>query len=454
MIRNIAKKIYSVFRPPSSFLPEKFWEYYNFLLKSQWWSSKEYENYQWEKLKHILDIAFNNIPFYSDLYKKSGISREDITCLDDYRKLPIINKQTLNNYKESMVNPQYPENDIIYATTGGSTAEPVGYYREKNLHRPIEFAFSYRRNSWFGVKPGDAYIELEAKVVDNKGNRVPFVVDYLRNMIAIAYPDLDIKHIDSLKKIIKRYKPKLIRGYPSALFLFAKYVEKDDFDFSYLKGLASSSENLYSFQREFIENLFHKKVFDYYGMSERVAVASECELHSGLHVLPEYGLLELVNSEQQIVGSNEIGRVVGTGLHNLAMPLIRYDVGDMAQWADNECKCGRKMPMLKTIEGRVQDLLVTGNKRLISMTSINMHNSLFDNVQQYQFFQEKIGETIIRIIPLKQYSDNDTKTILDSLYSLIGDDINLELKLVDNIPLTRLGKHRFLDQKLDVLTYL
>ena len=123
---------------------------------------------------------------------------------------------------------------------------------------------------------------------------------------------------------------------------------------------------------------------------------------------------------------------------------------DLAVPANGKCECGRDCPLLKKVEGRLQELIVTGTGRLISMTAINMHSDVFDNVKQFQFYQEKKGEVIFNIVRKQSYTDHDTEYIRKELYKKLGDDVNLIIRFVDHIPRTQRGKYRFLIQKLPI----
>lgn len=123
---------------------------------------------------------------------------------------------------------------------------------------------------------------------------------------------------------------------------------------------------------------------------------------------------------------------------------------DLGVGATNPCACGRNYPILKKIEGRLQELIITNNNRLISMTAINMHNSLFDNVRQFQFYQEKRGEVVLNIVKSASYGEHDNHRIKEEIGAKLGNDVRLHLNFVGEIPRTKSGKFRFLIQKLPV----
>ena len=133
------------------------------------------------------------------------------------------------------------------------------------------------------------------------------------------------------------------------------------------------------------------------------------------------------------------------------MPFIRYRTNDLAVLTNVKCECGRNYPLLKKVEGRLQELIVTGTGRLISMTAINMHSDVFDDIKQFQFYQEKKGEVILNIVRKQTYTGRDTEYIHRELYKKLGDDVDLIIRFVDLIPHTQSGKYRFLIQKLPIV---
>ncbi|NMA10746.1 MAG: phenylacetate--CoA ligase family protein, partial [Methanomicrobiales archaeon] len=191
------------------------------------------------------------------------------------------------------------------------------------------------------------------------------------------------------------------------------------------------------------------RVFSWYGNSEQTVLAGECEESTHYHIFPEYGIVELIGRDGQPVrGPGAMGEVITTNLTNLVCPLIRYRTMDVAVLGGGSCTCGRSYPMLERVEGRLQEFIVTKNRRFVSMTAVNMHSDIFDNVAQFQFHQEKEGETLLRIVKKSGYGDRDTERILRELDRKFDGDVDVTIRFVDEIPRTRRGKYQFLIQEL------
>jgi phenylacetate-CoA ligase len=227
--------------------------------------------------------------------------------------------------------------------------------------------------------------------------------------------------------------------------------------FSTVKAILCGSENLFEWQRKLLEAVFQCRVFSWYGQAELAAFASECEVSQLYHVFPEYGIFELVDKrDRPITQAGEVGEIVATGFNNPAVPFIRYRTGDLAQYADATCECGRHHALLPRIEGRKNEFVVDRTGREIPVTAILAAtdkvfvSSDFDGVRQFQFFQDKRGEVILNVVPGKDYGKSDSGQMFAALMEGLGGEMNLEVRLVDQIPPSAAGKHRTVIQKLAV----
>ena len=251
---------------------------------------------------------------------------------------------------------------------------------------------------------------------------------------------------------IKKFKPDFIQAYPSAITILAKFMKEYNIEpFPSVKAILCGSENLYNWQRELLEEVFQSRVYSWYGHSERAVLAGECEKSAFYHIFPEYGFVEFIGKDgKPVTGEDKMGEIVATGLNNFICPLIRYRTMDLAVPTNGKCECGRNYSLLKKVEGRLQELIVTKNGRLISMTAINMHSNVFDNVKQFQFYQDKKGEVIFNIVRKDGYTEKDTEHIEKELGQKLGYDVDLIIRFAVCIPRTQSGKYRFLIQKLPI----
>jgi phenylacetate-CoA ligase len=240
---------------------------------------------------------------------------------------------------------------------------------------------------------------------------------------------------------IKKFNPIIIRGYASYMYSISKMMENMGIEYSGAT-IATTGDMLYPHYRESIEQQFHCKIFDGYG-GEGTAVAFECEEHEGYHICDEDVIVEFL-SEEESVSPGQLGRIVFTNLENYAMPFIRYDIGDIGTYSDESCSCGRGLSVLKSIEGRDSDLIITPGGDIIIVHFFTWLFEFIEGVDQFQIIQERIDHLAVKIVKNLQFTDNDLNYIKNEIHKRVGSDVKIEINFVNEIPLSgRSGKRRF-----------
>ena len=161
------------------------------------------------------------------------------------------------------------------------------------------------------------------------------------------------------------FKPRLLLGYAGAVYEWARLLGEHREAITGLRAIIVSAETLYDDWRNVIERCFRVPVYNRYGGRDIHFVAQECPKRQGLHINSENVLVEIVKDGQP-VQPGELGEIVVTRLDNFAMPFIRYRSGDLGVMASASCECGRSLPLLEKVEGRVQDAIVTSDGRIVS----------------------------------------------------------------------------------------
>jgi phenylacetate-CoA ligase len=219
-----------------------------------------------------------------------------------------------------------------------------------------------------------------------------------------------------------------------------------------IDAILCGSERLYPWQRKFLEEVFQCKTYSWYGHTEKAVLAGECEQSTNYHIFPEYGYTEFISrNNNPLTGENEVGEVVATGFNNYAMPLIRYRTGDLATLANQPCSCGRNYPLLKKIEGRVLDFILSKSHRLIPLNIVYYDSIEKDiSIKQFQFYQEKPGEVTLRIIKKQPYATKLTNTIIREMQKGLEGEVTFSIEYVENIQISKRGKSSLLIQKLPI----
>nr|WP_303716430.1 phenylacetate--CoA ligase family protein [Methanoculleus marisnigri] len=423
---------------------------YSLLQQSRRWSEEELAAYQMQALSRLLDHAYENVPYYRRVFEERHLVPGDIQTPRDLALLPFLTRADLQNNLADLKARNYPETAFEYVTTGGSTGIPVGFYYEKGVSRAREWAFM--KNQWdrVGYRFTDRCVVLRGYIVGSARDGIFWKKTLFGRWLLMSSHHMTEETLPTYIDQIRKFRPRFIQAYPSVAMILARYMVDHGIEpFPTVKAVLCGSENLYPWQRSLLTETFGCRVFSWYGNSEQTVLAGECEESTRYHIFPEYGIVELIGRDGlPVKGPGAMGEVVATSLINPICPLIRYRTMDIAVLGKAPCSCGRAYPMLDRVEGRLQEFIVTKDRRFISMTAVNMHSDVFDNVAQFQFYQKREGEVLMRIVKKPGYNDRDTERILRELNKKFEGDVDVTIRFVGIIPRTRRGKYQFLIQDL------
>ena len=420
------------------------------LLKSTEYLSKyEIDTLVNERFLYIVKYAADHVPYYREKYAEYGVDMDSIHDVRDIVKLPTIDKEELRTHRDQFISDEYKPEDLMYITTSGSTGNPVGFYQKKSMVM-TEWAYVMHIWSRAGCKPDSSRLVLRGKKIKKGGKNPHIFYDPLRRELSCDVFNMTEENLESYCVAIEKYKPEFIHGYMSAVVMLAKYIESRNGGLKHqFKGILAVSENILQEQREYVEKVFGTRVFSFYGHSERLVIAGECEKSSLYHIEPLYGYCELL--DRNGMSTNE-GEITGTGFLNDAMPLIRYRTGDIASWNEDEgCPCGRNHLRLNGVQGRWhQDMLVTTEGAYVSLTALNIHSDEFDYIVRYKLVQEQPGFVTMNIMPKKGYSTENSERIKRLLEEKVSGKIRFDIQLVDDLPIGTNGKYRIVEQHLPI----
>jgi phenylacetate-CoA ligase len=245
---------------------------------------------------------------------------------------------------------------------------------------------------------------------------------------------------------MKQYLPQFIHGYPSAVDVLAEYILRHNLadNLMPIKAILLGSEGCSEIQRERIEEAFHTRIYTWYGHSERTVLGGECEKTRCYHNFPGYGILEIIKQDGFPCNIGEQGEIIGTGFMNRSMPLIRYRTDDFAVRREPHCECGRQWDRFSDVMGRwsIEGFVIGKNGSRISAAALNMHGKVFKNVIRYQYYQEQKGKLEIRVIVNPQFSIEDEKKIIREHKKKLWSEMDIVVRRVDDIPLTKSAKQR------------
>ncbi|ABM02300.1 capsular polysaccharide biosynthesis protein [Psychromonas ingrahamii 37] len=450
VLKNISGMVLS-YIPLEYLIGRKFREMRKEILNADHWTKKQVDAYQLQQLKKQLKSGYENCPAYRKLYDQAKIDINSINTLDDFRKLPLVDKAFINENRHDLLLVDKDSPGVDYVTTGGTSGVPLAFYINASRSQ-IEYA--YLVDGWrkAGFKLGNTKAVLRGRVTGlKKGvhqSYDPIFKEYYYSNFHMSNDDMRsyITHIKTLKNCF-------LHVYPSSIYQLARFIKKENIKVDNIKAILAESENVYPEQRAFVESVFNCRYYSSYGHSEKLVAAGECEHSTDYHVWPTYGFLELLDERGRVITERgQIGEIVGTGFINTVMPFIRYKTGDYAEYVGDLCEaCQRHHLIIKNIRGHnIQEHLVAFDHSLIPWSAINMHDDTFDDVLQYQFYQDTAGVAVIKIKTAEGFTAEKKQRIISNISRKLDHRIAVSVTQVDDIRLTERGKSVFVDQRINI----
>jgi len=425
----------------------------DFLERSQWWSETEHKAYQLEELQKLLRHCYKYVPYYRSTFDELHLQPEDIKTIEDLRLLPTISRQEVLDNFDEFIAAGY-EKKLVPASTSGSTGNPFRFYYDGARTLGLERAFHARHWSWVGYEMGERTAFL---------NRFPTGEGFFRyvpfaNALALSIFQLNPRIAHQYISRLNEFHPVSIQAFPSAIAMLAGFVKRQGLKPpASLRVILGSSESFFPGQRKLTEEAFGCRAYNWYGQTECVSLAGECEKSYLYHIYTEYGVTEILDQKgDEVTHWGRPGEVVATGFINYAMPLVRYRTGDLATRHQGSCTCGRTYPLLESVIGRKQEMVVTRDGVCVSSAWWgDIHHELWAQVDRLQLVQEKPGWLTVRIQAAKTA---DKKWIERELAGILhrwaGKTMEFDFDFTACISPTPGGKHKFLVQRLKIDDYL
>ena len=410
--------------------------------RDQWLAPEQVAALQWQRLKRLLEHCHREVPYYQRRWRELGVVPADIRNLDDYAKLPLLTKADIRaNFDELQADSW--RGRLLTKATGGSTGEPMrfGYTRESNDRRT---AVMWRGYEWAGSRMGRRTLFLWGGAV-GEPTRTHQLKDAIYNRL-FARHVLNSFHMTEANMAeyadaIDRYRPEIIVAYVGPLVRLAQWLIANKRRIWRPQGIIGAAEALHEFQREIIEQAFGAPAFNTYGCREFMLIAAECEKRQGLHVNADHLVVEL-HKPQHAPPDTHTGEVVITDLFNYGMPFLRYANGDMATAATEACSCGRGLPLLTRVDGRVLDAIRTPSGHVLPGEFFPHMLKDVPGVQRFQLVQRQLDRLDLAIVRGADFDEASLAYIRREVAKVLGDSVELDCHFVDDIPLTPSGKLR------------
>jgi len=438
VVRNI---IYPMYR---GFKRDRVLAILEELENDQWLNGEELEEIQWGKLKKLLKQASTHVPYYRELFRRRGIDVRSISSMDDFRKIPYLTKNVINDNSRALITED-PLRKGYPSSTGGSTGTPLFFhcdwgaapYRRANRLRQLRMAgvdIGARELIFWGF---DQDISMKERIIRA-------VKSYFSNTRLISTFDMSESSMRKYASRERSFRPAFIVGYPSALVLFSDYCKKNSVHLHKPEAVITGGETLFPEQRELIEEVFAAPVFNSYGTREFADIAFECPEHRGLHIASDLHMIELIHRSGRPAEVGEPGEIVITDLMNMYMPFIRYRTGDVAVRSGSICSCGRGLPLLDRIEGRSFDSIRTPDGKSVGGFFWTRLSRAVPGIRRFQVEQKALNWIDFRIVPGRGWKDQYIEVLREKIKDCCGGSMHINFLLVEDIPLTPSGKSKFI----------
>lgn len=418
-----------------------------------------------KKLEKLILHCYKNVPYYTKLFDRLGIKPEDIKTRADLTKLPVLTKQIIRDNYDDLRSTAIPASRLIKCSTGGSTGTPLQFCKDAKEWSGQKAA-TLRAWEWYGLHLGDKIFSLGGNSIVKKKKKISYKNIYdeviMRNF---KHSSADVtdegmqKHYESLMKL----KPAAIRGYGSSLYIFARYIEKNQIPVCPIKVVLTTGEVLVPEYRRKLEQIFQAPVYDEYGAGDGGILSHECPERDGLHIEESLCVIEITDKAGNVLPDGQVGYVTTTDLENYAFPFLRYHVGDMAYIKSGECPCGRQSRRFGEIMGRAGRLVYNKQGVPISPTmlpimmypDLNYHKLenqvLYNKIDRFQIRQDKAGDIKI-LLKMKNKADEIAQMydyiIMNYSCHFKGSDVTLDF--VDEIPTLPSGKEDYCVSEFDL----
>jgi len=410
---------------------------------SQWLSRVDMQQLQEKKLCSLLKLAHEHCPWHRGRMIAAGIDPDAAVSLEDLRRLPLMDKQDALAYGDQLVWHGVPGGAFKY-NTGGSSGEPLIFYYGRR-RQASDAAGRMRARRWWGVEPGDREVYLWGAPVElNKTDRIKTLRDRLINQLVLNAFEMSPAGMGEYVQAIQRYQPHCIYGYASSLALLAAFIldRKSGLRLPGLKVVCTTGEPLFDYQRELITTAFGAPVANEYGSRDIGFTAHETP-QAQMLLMNESIILEVLDEQGQPVVPGETGEAVMTALESFAQPFIRYRTGDMVRLASESCVAGRGLDVIAEVLGRSTDFLVKADGTILHALAVIYVLRAVAGVAEFKVVQQTLHDIQVLVVPDSRWQETGRAEIEAGLHKRLGDDVRIDLQLLQSIPAEASGKHRY-----------
>lgn len=398
------------------------------------------------KLQKIIETSYKKIPYYNKLFTRLNLTPVDIQCVADLQKLPVLSKREILENEKELIDPDFT-GKLFLRKTGGSTGMTLHFMREGKA-LALNDGVMLRCYDWYGIDVGDRQVRFWGVPVSDAVRRKEQIKDFLANRIRISAFDISKSACLEQYKKIKKFNPAYFYGYTTAIYGFCIFMKENgiSLDDLNLKAVICTAEKMYPHHRKLFDEVFSCPVVDEYGSSENGIIAFECRKGS-MHIMSDHLCVEFLDDNDNPVSAGQPGRIVITDLSCYAMPLLRYDIGDIGKFSTEKCSCGIELPLMEMVEGRKEDFIRKKNGELVHAAYL-CYTLKEDTVHEFKMYQKSTDSLLVQIVKAPSFSDESEKILEDNLRSALGSEVGIMFEYLNQIPREKSGKLRYFVSEL------
>lgn len=403
------------------------------LRKHETWTYAEMLRYQIIALQRVIDHARHWVPYYQnypDLTLRSS---------DDHRQLPVLRREVIREHNNAFISRAVPWNQRVRVTTTGTTGTSLPVYYSSEVAANF-WTFRMRQQGWLGLQSRLPRLTLYGSRIIPPARKCPpfWVYNRPERQTLMSIYHLSPATAPDYISCLRRHEGGILEGFASVLGVLAGLMLQRK-EVVPMRAVFSEAEPLYPYLRAQIEEAFQTHVYNTYGMTEYCGLIQECECHE-MHLIPDYGFLEILDEDDSPVPAGKEGYFVWTGFMNDTMPLIRYRIGDRGCWGDQSspCECGRIFPRVMATITRTSDLLYSPDGRIFSPRALNQLLKLAPSFRFCQFVQVAANELVVRAVPGQANRPEQLQGLCRELEKLLGGSMRVTAHTCDE-PIMRAG---------------
>ena len=415
---------------------------------SQWWNREALQAHRLWKLQDLLRHAERHVPYYKALFSRVGFRAADLVSIHQLAALPLLTKAEIREHMDEMKSERARK--LTRFNTGGSTGDPLIFWlgATRVSH---DVAAKWRATRWWDVDIGDPEIVVWGSPIElGAQDRVRAVRDALLRTELLPAFEMSEAALDRFLARIRRRRPRMLFGYPSALAHIARHARRKSIAMNDLgiRVAFVTSETLYEDLRADIEQVFGCAVANGYGSREAGFIAHQCPA-GGMHITAEDVIVEIVDESGRPVPAGRSGEIVVTNLATADFPFIRYRTGDVGALSERSCECGRGLPLLAEIQGRTSDFVVARDGTVMHGLALIYVIRGIRGIRQFKVVQESLDHTRVMVATDAGFQASDEHTIRQGFAQRLGAGVRVQIERVAEIPREASGKYRYVMSRVD-----